>query len=334
MPPKPSPTQRLTVGFILQPDFTLVAFSSFVDALRLAADEGDRSRPLRCRWGVLSPDLRPIRASCGVEISASADLDDPAQYDYVVMVGGLLPGGRRLSPKIVAYLRQAAAAGVPLVGVCTGSFLLARAGLMKGYRSCVSWFHHRDFVLEFPDHAVTSDQLFITDRDRITCAGGTSVVHLAAHLIERHVSKPEAQKALRIMIEKAALPSRAPQPQPPFEGRSDNVWIRRAMLLIERNAGTRFSVVGLARELHVSARHLERLFDAELGMSPSEFARKVRLRRAYDLLVETAQPISEVALETGFADGSHFSRRFRDAFGTSPSQVRRDARRQQGGAGG
>lgn len=317
---------RLSIGFILQPEFTLVAFSSFVDALRLAADEGDRSRPLRCSWAVLSDDMRRIRASCGIEISPSSELGDPGEFDYLVMVGGLLPGGRKLSPRLVGYLQQAAAAGKTLVGVCTGSFILARAGLMKQYRSCVSWFHYRDFVEEFPTHAVTSDQLFVIDRNRITCAGGTSVVHLAAHLIERHVSKPEAQKALRIMIEKAALPSRSPQPQPAFMLETDNPWIRRAMLLMERRAGARFSVLEIARELHVSARHLERLFHAELGVSPSDFARTLRLRRAHDLLVDTLQPISEVALDTGFADSSHFSRRFRDAYGKSPSQVRREAR--------
>jgi transcriptional regulator GlxA family with amidase domain len=322
----------LSVGFILQPDFTLVAFSSFVDALRLAGDEGDRSRQLRCGWEVLSHDMRPIRASCGIEISPSREPAEPGEFDYVVMVGGLLGGGRRLAPRLLAYLEQSAAAGRPLVGVCTGSFILARAGLMKQHRSCVSWFHYRDFVLEFPDHAVTSDQLYVTDRNRITCAGGTSVVHLAAHLIERHVSKPEAQKALRIMIEKSALPPRSPQPQPSFGGETDNLWIRRAMLLMERKAGGRFSVLEIARELHVSTRHLERLFDAELGVSPSEFARTLRLRRAYDLLVDTRQPISEVALDTGFADGSHFSRRFRDAYGKSPSQVRREALRQPRGA--
>lgn len=316
----------LSIGFILQPDFTLVAFSSFVDALRLAGDEGDRSRQVRCRWAVLSHDMRPIRASCGIEISPSSELGDPGEFDYIVVVGGLLPGGRKLNPRLLSYVRQAGGAGKTLVGVCTGSFILARAGLMKQHRSCVSWFHYRDFVLEFPGHAVTSDQLFVTDRNRISCAGGTSVVHLAAHLIERHVSKPEAQKALRIMIEKAALPSRSPQPQPSFGRETDNPWIRRAMLLMERKAGTRFSVLEIARELHVSARHLERLFHAELGVSPSDFARTLRLRRAHDLLVDTRQPISEVALDTGFADGSHFSRRFRDAYGKSPSQVRREAR--------
>jgi transcriptional regulator GlxA family with amidase domain len=327
-----APSPRLSVGFILQPDFTLVAFSSFIDALRLAGDEADRSRQVRCRWAVLSPDMAPVRASCGIEVSPTAELGEPDEFDYVVVVGGLLPSGRRLAPRLVSYLRQAALAGRTLVGVCTGSFLLARAGLMEQHRSCVNWFHYRDFVLEFPEHAVTSDQLFVTDRNRITCAGGTSVVHLAAHLIERHVGKADAQKALRIMIEKAALPSRSPQPQPSGAGESENLWIRRAMLLMERNAGTRFSVLDIARELHVSARHLERLFRAEFGVSPSEFARTLRLRRAYDLLVDTRQPISEVALDTGFADGSHFSRRFRDAFGKSPSQVRREAARHQAGA--
>ncbi|MGC1816874.1 MAG: GlxA family transcriptional regulator [Casimicrobiaceae bacterium] len=322
---KPSATPRLSVGFILQQDFTLVAFSSFVDALRLAADEADRSRQMRCKWDVLSYDMRPIRASCGIEVSPSKEPDDPAEFDYVVIVGGLLPGGRKLAPILVEYIRRASSAGRTLVGVCTGSFILARAGLMKQHRSCVSWFHYRDFVLEFPDHAVTSDQLFVTDRQRITCAGGTSVVHLAAHLIERHVSKTEAQKALRIMIETSALPSRALQPQPAFAAETDNQWIRRAMLLMERNVERRFSVLETARELHVSARHLERLFQEELGVSPSEFARTLRLRRAYDLLVGTRQPISEVALDSGFADGSHFSRRFRDAYGKSPSQVRREA---------
>jgi transcriptional regulator GlxA family with amidase domain len=318
---------RLSIGFLLQPEFTLVAFSSFVDALRLAADEGDRSRPLRCSWAVLSDDMRRVRASCGVEVSPTRELGDPRDHDYVVMVGGLLPAGRKLSPRITAYLREAARSGVPLVGVCTGSFVLARAGLMKGHRCCVSWFHYEDFLREFPGHAVTSDQLFVVDRDRITCAGGTSVVHLASHLIERHVSKPEAQKALRILIENAALPPRAPQPQPMLVQHTDNVWIRRAMLLMERNIARRVPVREVAGELRLSVRQLERLFRAEVSMSPSEFARRLRLHMAQGALVDTQRPISEVALDLGFADGSHFSRRFRAAYGKSPSQARREKAR-------
>lgn len=316
----------LSIAFVLQPAFTLVAFSSFVDALRLAADEGDRSRPLRCVWAVVSHDGRPIRASCGVEVSPTTDLESVERYDYVVVVGGLLQGGTRLSPMLVAFLRHAAEAGVPLIGVCTGSFILARAGLLKAHRCCVHWFHYKDFAAEFPDHSVTSNQLFVVDRERITCAGGTSAVHLAAYLIERHLGRYDAQKALRIMIENSALPSGAPQPQPAHTEHTDNVWVRRAMLAMERNVGSRLAVQDVARELHISVRQLERLFHREISVTPAAFARRLRLRHAHELLVDTHRSISDVALESGFADGSHFSRRFRDAFGKTPSQVRRGRR--------
>lgn len=324
---KAAGARPLHVAFLLQPAFTLVAFSSFVDALRLAADEGDRSRPLRCKWTVLSPDGRPVAASCGVELVPTGELEHPERFDYVVVVGGLLPGGRRLGARAIAFLRDAAKAHVTLVGVCTGSFILARAGLLEGHRACVSWFHYREFAGEFPGHAVTSNQLFVVDRKRITCAGGTSVVHLAAHLIARHVDRAEAQKALRIMIEKSALPSGTPQPQPADSESTDNVRVRRAMLIMERGVGSRFAVRDLAAELHVSVRQLERLFQAEIGLSPAAYARRLRLRHAHQLLVETSRPISEIALEAGFADGSHFSRRFRDAYRKTPTQVRRDAPR-------
>lgn len=312
------------MGFVLQPAFTLVAFSSFVDALRLAADEGDRSRPLRCHWDVLAPDPTPIRASCGVEVTPTRRLDEAGRYDYVVVVGGLISGGRRIAPQLLEFLRASAKRRVPLVGVCTGSFVLARAGLLDGYRACVSWFHYREFTREFPSHEVTSSPLFVTDRDRITCAGGTSVTHLAAHLIERHVGKAESRKALRILIEKAPLPSVTPQPAGTES--AQNVWVRRALLLLERNVDSRLSVADMAAELRIGVRQLERVFRAELGLSPAAYARRLRLRHAHQLLVETPRPVADVAAEAGFADAAHFTRRYRAAFGITPTQARKATR--------
>ncbi|HVO88431.1 MAG TPA: DJ-1/PfpI family protein, partial [Casimicrobiaceae bacterium] len=123
---------QLSVGFVLQPEFTLIAFAGFVDALRLAADERDGSRPIRCAWSVLAPTSAPIRASCGVEIHPTSHLVDPGRFDYLVVVGGLLRGGHHIDAQLVRYLQQADAAGVPLVGICTGSFVLARSNLLRG----------------------------------------------------------------------------------------------------------------------------------------------------------------------------------------------------------
>jgi transcriptional regulator GlxA family with amidase domain len=317
-------TNKLSVAFVLAPNFTLLAFSAFIDTLRLAADDGDRSRPIHCAWTVLSHDMRPIRASCGIDVTPTSELVDPGAFDYIVVVGGLL-SSLKLAPALNEYIKQAGARKVPLVGVCTGSFVLARLGLMKGRRSCVSWYVYGDFTTEFPDLKVSSDELFIDDVDRLTCAGGTSVVHLAAYLVERHGDKARAAKALRIMIEHAPLPSKTPQPQPLFTKETDDARVRKAMLLIERHLGDPLSAEFIAQHVNVSVRHLERLFQAELGMSPLAFAFSLRMNNAHSLLVTTQSSVIDIALQCGFLSNSHFSRCFRSAHGKTPTQVRVEA---------
>lgn len=321
---RPASKSKLSVGFILAPNFTLLAFSAFIDTLRLAADDGDRSRPIHCEWAVLSHDMRPIKSSCGVEIMPTAELDGSTPFDYIVVVGGLL-SALKLPAPLNNYLRQAAIANVALVGICTGSFVLARLGLMQGRRSCVSWYVYGDFCNEFPELEVSSDELFIDDGDRLTCAGGTSVVHLAALLVERHCDKSRAAKALRIMIEHAPLPSKTPQPQPLFTKETDNIRVRKAMLLIERHLSDPLPAEFIAQHVNVSVRHLERLFQSELGMSPLAFAFELRLNNAYNLLVTTKNSIIDIALQCGFLSNSHFSRCFRNVHGKTPSQVREES---------
>ena len=318
---------KLSVGFILSPNFTMLAFSAFIDTLRLSADDGDRSRPIHCNWTVLSHNMRPVRASCGVDVCPMAELTDPQQFDYIVVVGGLL-GTLKLAPALEDYLKRAAQAGVALVGVCTGSFVLARLGLMKGRRSCVSWYVYDNFASEFPDLEVSSDELFIDDTDRLTCAGGTSVAHLAAYLVEKHCDKARAAKALRIMIEHAPLPAKSPQPQPSqlLSKQTNNIRVRKAMLLIERNLSSPISVEFIAQHVNVSIRHLERLFHAEIGMPPQTFAFKLRMNNAYNLLVSTKNSVTDIALECGFRSNSHFARCFRDTYGKTPSHVRGGAK--------
>ena len=115
---------RLSVGFILARRFTLCAFANFVDVLRLAADEGDRSRPIFCDWSVLSDSMDPVPSSCGVTVQPNERLGDPRKFDYIVVVGGLLEEIPNLSTAYTRFLEKAASAGVPLVGVCTGTFAL------------------------------------------------------------------------------------------------------------------------------------------------------------------------------------------------------------------
>ncbi len=328
----PSPRPALKVGFILARQFTLSAFANFVDVLRLAADEGDRSRPIHCSWRVLSATMDPVVSSCGLPVQPDARLGDPRAFDYVVVVGGLIPAIETLNPAYIAYLRRAAGLGVPLVGVCTGAFILHRAGLMAGHRCCVSWFHHDDFLEQFEGLIPVSDQIFVVDRDRLTCSGGASSAHLAAYLVDRHVGPAAARKSLNIMIIDEAQTPDDPQPGLPPEFATSDKLVRKALHLIRQNLAVPLTVAQLARQLQTSRRKLERHFGEALQMSPAEAGLSLRLAVARSLLTGSDQSVTRVAAATGFCDASHFGKVFRAREG-APPEAWRHARAAAGQSG-
>jgi transcriptional regulator GlxA family with amidase domain len=314
---------KLNVGFILTRRFTLCAFATFVDVLRLAADEGDRSRPILCGWRVVAPSLEPIASSSGIAVQPDERLGDPARFDYLVVVGGLVDEVENLHPETVRFLRRAAEAGVPLVGVCTGTFVLHRAGLMQGYRACVSWFHHADFLERFDGLEPVSDQIFVVDRDRLTCSGGVSSAHLAAFIVERHLGRARAAKSLHIMIIDEAMAAEEPQPGLPLALATDDALVRKALLLMQQSIDAPLAIGRVATRLGVGRRKLERHFREALGLTPLEADRLIRVEQAKHLLLTTRRSATQIATDTGFCDLPHLIRVFRAAEGLTPEAFRR-----------
>ncbi|WFM71307.1 GlxA family transcriptional regulator [Halomonas sp. CKK8] len=317
--------EPLSVGFVLLHRFTLLPFAAFVDCLRLAADEGDRSRQLRCHWTFMTSAGQEALSSCGAAISPCLSFRDPAEFDYIVVIGGVQAQKERQDSNALAYLRQAAEAGVPLVGLCTGVFALIQAGLMKGRRCCVSWYHHRDMIQRFPAIEPVADRLFIDDGDRLTCAGGAAAADLAAYLVERHLGKAWAMKSLNIMLLDEARAGTHQQPQPVVFGKIEDRLVRRAIAVLEQHLGEAISMDALAERVGTSRRHLERRFREILGVGPQKFARDLRLRYGLWLLHYTGKSITEIGERCGFADTAHFSRQFRSAFDMTPSEMRKRA---------
>jgi transcriptional regulator GlxA family with amidase domain len=169
---------------------------------------------------------------------------------------------------------------------------------------------------------VVSNQMFVVDRDRLTCAGGTSVVHLAAYLIEKAIGRASAVKALRIMIEEQPLPSRTLQPEEVLSVRSTDSVVHKAMLLLEQQLHVSLPIEQLCEPLGIGRRQLERRFQRDVGLSPAEYRQKLRLERARWLLQHTDLEVTEVALECGFQDSAHFARLVRKSLGVSPRQLR------------
>ena len=317
-----SSSTHLSVGFVLMPSFTLLPFSAFVDALRLAADEGDQSRQINCQWTLMSHTLEAITSSSGVTVQPWETYRDPADFDYVVVVGGLLDNSLQGSQHVIDYLQHVDAAHVPIIGLCTGSFAMIRAGLMDQRRCCVSWFHYKDLTDRYTNVTPIADQLFVDDGDRITCAGGAVAADLAAYIIERHLGQNWARKSMRILVMDSPRPANAPQPQPGGDYQVNNRLVGRALLLMEQNLSRPLSTDEIAARVDISKRQLERLFTNETNESLQKFYRKMRLRYGLWLLQNTERLITDIAQECGFSDTAHFSRAFRVIFDKKPTDYR------------
>lgn len=315
--------KRLRVGFLLADQFTLSAFANFVDVLRLAADEADKSRPILCDWTVLSDDMDTVRSSCGVRVQPDSRLRHAGRIDYLVVVGGLISDRAALSAGALAFLRQAAAAGTPLIGLCTGVFILQQAGLLRGYRCCVSWFHHQDFLDRFDTEMPVSDQIFVVDRDRLTCSGGHGAAHLAAFLVQRHIGQSAAIKSLNIMMIDDALSGDRPQPGQLLARKSSDELVKRAVLRMQQNLEMPITVEQLASGLGVGRRTLERRFLADLKRPPLRIYMDLRIERALLKLRGSDAPITEIALACGFCDAPHLTRTMKAERGVTPSEYRK-----------
>jgi len=136
---------ELRVGIVLWPGFPLLSLAGLCDGLRHAADLGDQSRQMRCTWDVVGHTGEAVKASCGIRVPVDRSLSQPGAYDYVAVIGGLLPQIADAPPHYAPFLAATAASGVPLIGICTGSFVLARLGLLNGHVPCIHPFHVPDW---------------------------------------------------------------------------------------------------------------------------------------------------------------------------------------------
>lgn len=314
---------ELNVGILLWPRFPLLSLGGLCDALRHAADRSDQSRPLRCLWTTIGLPNTVVESSCGLVVPVQSAFADVEQFDYVVVIGGLLPYLEKVDKRYWDYLHTAARAGVPLVGICTGSFVLAHAGLMEDRVACVHSFHFDDYRNMFPRLRVVTHADYLIDGNRLTCAGGISVIELAARLINLHCGPDRASKVIHQMtVSRQAGASFIERRRALGYLSVDDATVRHAALLMEENLEAPLNIAVIAKMVGTSVRQIERAFMAEMKVSPNEFYRRMRLRYARWMLLNTARKVTDVAYECGFADSAHFIRVFRDAYGVTPGKLR------------
>lgn len=332
----PAPTstgRRLRFGFILCRSFTLSAFSLFVDTLRLAGDQLDRSRRVNADWEVVSSTGRFVKSSCGISVVPTVGLVEPDQFDMMVVVGGLLSDETACDHSTLKYIQLAARKRIPLIGLCTGSFVLADAGLLGRHESCVSWLHYDAFRNRYPNLKVRPDRLFNFDGLFGSCAGGASAADFAASIVRSKLGRDAQQNALDILqISKPRdnwdSQTRVPIRPPIADGEEKSgldARVNATLLLMEQRLADPLEIEELASAVGLSRRQLERLYLRDLRMSPAEAYCSLRLRRAKQLVISTSRPFIDIAVDVGFTSASHMARSFRRVYGHSPSVLRTEA---------
>lgn len=314
------------VGITLIPKFTLVAFAGFVDALRLSSDIGDRSQPKYCSWALVGPDKHNVTSSCGASVPHTEVFADPSRFDYIVVVGGLISEKDEYDKRLLDYLRRAADAGVTLIGLCTGVFAMAQAGVLDGYRCCVHGYHLSQFQCRFSNIEVTSNQIYLVDRRRITCAGGVAAIDVAAYIIAEQCGLDRARKVLpHILLDELRPPSHSQLSFVDDFFKVQDERVREAVFIMQQHLEDPLPIDAIARTLGVPARQLERGFQRSFSRSPSGFYRIMRLERAKWLLIHSGLNITQIAIDCGFADTSHLTRTFKQQYGELPTTFRNRA---------
>lgn len=297
------------IAFVTLPNYSMIALTTALEACRMvnyvAGDE-------LYRWQIATPDGAPVLASNGLALGPTVAFDQLPEIDMMLVCGGIDVRDATSRP-LKNQLRRFARAGVTLGALCTGSFALAEAGLLNGYRCAIHWENFASIREEFPEVDFVED-LFVIDRDRVTCTGGTAPLDLMLTLIEARLGRTLAAKVREQFI--VSVTRAADQRQ--SGGRPRHPTLIRAWQLMEETISTPLTVREIAQRCGLSARQIERLFLAQLGVGPAQFYSGLRLDRARQLLRQTALSVTEVAMACGFQSASHFSTRYSARFGCTP----------------
>ncbi|MDI9221457.1 helix-turn-helix domain-containing protein [Pantoea sp. EA-12] len=314
----------LRVGILAAPDFTLLSLSCFIDFLRLSSDERDYSRQIYCHWDLLFDNTDPIYSSCGIPLIPRRLFGDPREYDCIVVHGGILHGTTPVPDAYLAFIRQAVASQVRVIGLCTGQFLLARLGLLTGLRCAVHFSLAEEMQALYPDVIPVTDQPVVHDGGITTCPGGLASINLAAQLVTEKCGQIRADKTLHYLLADRGFDEMRERKQEGELGLkcSDQRVANAVGLMLQRihESGT---VADIAKLVGVTERELTRLFNQYLRASPAMYWRQLRLKAAHWQVINSSRSITQIAYECGFTDSSHLIYWFKRTYHATPSRLRK-----------
>lgn len=308
-----------TIGFLVYPDFQLLDATGPIATFEIAA----RFLPGAYRLAFLSKDGGMVTSSSGLAVSTTALADAPP-LDTLLVVGGDGVSTPANCQTTLAYVRDVARTARRVASVCSGTYILAEAGLLDGKRATTHWSRTKDIQKRYPAIRLEPDKIFVQDGMIWSSAGITAGIDLSLAL----VGADEGEAIARRTAQQLVVYHRRPGGQSQFSalidfkaGRFDSLlaWAREHL-------AESLSVEQLADRAAMSPRNFARLFAVETGVTPAKAVERLRVEAARALLDSQPLQVEDVALETGFGDAERMRRAFIRAFGQPPQALRRGAK--------
>ena len=305
-------------AFVLIESFSLLSFASAMDALRIANRMSDQRL---YDWILLGDGGKTVSCSAGTSFQLDNDLIELKRDDIIMLCGGI-DVQANTSKKLLSWIRRETRKGLPIGGLCTAAYVMAKAGILDGKRATIHWENQDSFNEEFTDIELTKS-VFIVDGNRMTTAGGTSSIDLMLKIIADDHGEELANAVADQMIyssirtdqdtQRLSVPTRIGVRHPKLS---------IVIQMMEENIEEPISPSLLAKDVSMSTRQLERLFRRYLNRSPKRYYMELRLQKARNLLMQTDMSVINVALACGFASPSHFSKCYRSHYQKTPYRER------------
>ena len=304
--------------FVLMENFTLLSFSSALDALRIA---NRMSGKTLYEWTFIGENEGVVSCSAGTQFKLDNSLIELHRDDTILLCGGTSIQ-EATTKKLIGWLRREARRGLTIGGLCTAAYPMAKAGLLDEKKATIHWENQDSFAEEFLEVELTKT-VFVCDGNRYTTAGGTSSIDLLLKIIADEHGEELANAVADQMIyssirtdqdtQRLSVPTRIGVRHPKLS---------KVIQMMEINIEEPISPSILAKDVGMSTRQLERLFRRYLDRSPKRYYMELRLQKARNLLMQTDMSVINVALACGFASPSHFSKCYRAHYDTTPYRER------------
>lgn len=324
--PKIEGRDQISIGFLLLPGFPMACLSSVIEPLRAANEISGQEK---FSWTLYSEDGVSVQSSARLTFESDGALSTAGEIDFLFVLSE--PDGAFSNPQATAgKLRYLFRHGTTLCAISGGIFPLARSGVLDSQTCSVHWLYRTAFVAEFPQIEITDDVIAI-NRRCCTASGAASAFDLALHVIDAALGDATMAEVACWFQHSAIRNPNIRQKTPTFstDETADHLPynVSQAIALFSENLEFPLTTCEVARQVGVSARHMERSFRQAVGQSPGEYYRLLRLRAARQLVIYTQDSLTSIAHAVGYTSPTSMSRQYTEHFGATPRQDRQEHNR-------